>query len=226
MTRSSKSHTHNAWRSLGYFFIITAGVGLAANAASEEGLAGSSISTTTSSSTDRDLRTRLEGIFREIDGLQRVEVSVSKGVVVLSGEALNDTAVERALQISKRVQGVVSVTDSVSRSFELDSSIQELFNGFENQLLELYRGLPLYALAIVVFCALAWTGKVAANWSSLWNRLSPTPFLAALMAQSVRALTIVIALVVVLDLLGASTLLGTLLGGAGVLSLAIGFAIR
>src|SRR3546814_11078598 len=55
---------------------------------------------------------------------------------------------------------------------------------------------------------------------------SDLTFLAELLATLVRFVFVVLGIVAGLEVLGATALLGALLGGAGVIGIAIGFAIR
>ena len=67
-------------------------------------------------------------------------------------------------------------------------------------------------------------GLAARSWP--WNRIAPNAFIANLIRQIVRILFIVIGAVLALDILGATALLSTLLGAAGIIGLAVGFAVR
>lgn len=60
----------------------------------------------------------------------------------------------------------------------------------------------------------------------MWERLTPNPFVAELLAQTVKVIFIVFGLILALSLIGAETILGTLLGGAGVIGIAVGFAVK
>lgn len=175
---------------------------------------------------DQELRTRLQGIFEEMEALQGIAVTAREGVIKLTGEAVNDSAVDSALSIAERLSGVVAVEENVRRSLDVASSLEPVLDDLQRKALQWYRGLPLYLFALLLFGLLVWLGLSLANWKSLWNRVAPTPFLAELIAQLVRVLSIGIALVLTLQLVGAAALVGTVLGGAGILSLAIGFAIR
>ena len=48
------------------------------------------IETTPTPQKDNDIRQRIQGIFSEIEGLQAVNVSVTQGVVTLTGETPNE----------------------------------------------------------------------------------------------------------------------------------------
>ena len=60
----------------------------------------------------------------------------------------------------------------------------------------------------------------------MWKRVAPNNFLAELIASAIRFVFVVGGLVVALDMIGATALLGAVLGGAGVVGIALGFAMR
>jgi small-conductance mechanosensitive channel len=70
---------------------------------------------------------------------------------------------------------------------------------------------------------LAWR---AGSICRFWRRLTPNPFVGDLWAQLVRVTGVVLGIVLALNLIGATTLMATVLGGAGVIGIALGFAVR
>lgn len=60
----------------------------------------------------------------------------------------------------------------------------------------------------------------------MWQHLTPNPFVAELLSQTVKVIFIIVGLILALSLIGAETILGTLLGGAGVIGIAVGFAVK
>jgi small conductance mechanosensitive channel len=69
-------------------------------------------------------------------------------------------------------------------------------------------------------------GHFIASLMGFWERITPNIFLAELIAGSVRVIFIGVGIFIGLDILNATTLLGAVLGGAGVIGLAVGFALR
>jgi small conductance mechanosensitive channel len=59
-----------------------------------------------------------------------------------------------------------------------------------------------------------------------WDRIAPNAFIADIYRQIVRLGFIMLGVVLALDLLNLTALLGTILGAAGIIGLAIGFAVR
>ncbi|GGD63098.1 mechanosensitive ion channel [Erythrobacter arachoides] len=173
---------------------------------------------------DQRIAARLGDIFANVPSLVNVRVSVSQGVVTLSGAAPDASAVARAEAIASGVDGVVTVENGVERdvSVDLDGSI----GGLGDKVRGVVRTLPLAGLALLVALAIVASGYLLASLTGLWRRLAPNSFLAELIASAIRFVFIVLALVVALDMIGAGTLMGAVLGGAGVIGIALGFAMR
>tara|TARA_R110002073_G_scaffold105839_8_gene239249 strand:+ start:3078 stop:4457 length:1380 start_codon:yes stop_codon:yes gene_type:complete len=175
---------------------------------------------------DADIAERIRGIFSEIPSLAAITVEVRQGVVTLSGEVANDAAAERAVRLASRLTGVVTVEESIARVLTVENNVGQIFNDLETRTDQLIRGWPVYLLALGVFLFVAIGGWLLSGWAALWSRLTPNPFIAELLSQIVRVLAIFLAVIMALSILGATALLSTFAGGAGLLGLAIGFAVR
>lgn len=175
---------------------------------------------------DSRIQTRIKTIFTKIEGLQWVEVSVNAGVVQLSGDVSNEALARDAMDIAIRTAGVVTVADKINRTLDVENNVRPLIKGFTESIHAFTRALPLITLALVILIAFIFLATVIARWSSLWNRITPNPFMSQLLAQAMRIGVIAIGVVLALNLLGASKFITTIIGGAGVLGIAIGFAVR
>ena len=174
---------------------------------------------------DRRMADRIEGIFAELPAFQAVNVAVSQGVVTLSGTVPKQEDVARAEAIASRVTGVVTVENGLERDVSVSaqaSGIASLADKWDG----LIALLPLIGLALLVWAGISLIGYLIAGLGSLWHRIAPNSFLAELIASALRFVFVVGGLVVALDIVGASALLGAVLGGAGVIGLALGFALR
>ena len=175
---------------------------------------------------DELITQRLRAIYDEIEGLEDVSVKAQSGVVTLSGEVANSQAAEDAIALAERVDGVILVRDSIERLRDIESNISPAVEGLSDNVDAAIAGLPLLGVAFGVFFFIALIGHLLARWSALWRTILPNVFLAELVSQAVRVIAFIAGLVVALNLLGANTLMGTILGGAGVIGIAIGFAVR
>ncbi len=180
----------------------------------------------TSAADDSEIEERIAAIFAQIDSLNSVTVSVQDGVVTLGGTAANVSASDRAEQIALRLQGVVTVENQIDRTLTIEEGVSPLIGSFQGRMRSFYRSLPLYGLALGVFLAIALLANMLAGWKGLWRRLMPNPFLGELISGAVRLVGILIGLVVAMNMLSAMAMMGTILGGAGVIGLALGFAVR
>ncbi len=182
------------------------------------------IETPTPQAVDADIQTRIAGIFGEIDSLHAVTVEVRQGVVTLRGEVSGTTAATRAEAIALRVQGVVTVENEISRTLAVQDSVTPFLDS--KRVRNFYRALPIYGVALGVFLAIALLGHLLASWKWIWRRTLRNMFLAELMSGAFRIVALLVALVVAANILGATALMGTILGGAGVIGIAIGFSVR
>lgn len=184
------------------------------------------IETTPTPLKDNDIRQRINGIFSEIEGLQALNVSVSQGVVTLSGETANEKKAQQAINLTNRITDVVTVDDKIERTLDVQDNVSTVYQGLKMQIRNLIKALPLLLVGIVVFGVVAWFGSWLSNRKKLWQRLTPNPFISELLSQTVKVIFIIFGLILALSLIGAETILGTLLGGAGVIGIAVGFAVK
>ena len=175
---------------------------------------------------DKKIRARIENIFAEIDVLNDIKVSVTEGVVTLTGNVANEAAAEKAQRLAIRLVGVVTVEDEINRTLAVGDNVQPLIDRFGATISDLVKAMPLIGLAILVLVLSGVFGAFLARRKTLWKRIAPNPFLAELLSQAVRLGVLLLGVILALEILGAGALIATILGGAGVLGLAIGFAVR
>ncbi|WP_058369749.1 mechanosensitive ion channel domain-containing protein [Psychrobacter sp. ENNN9_III] len=175
---------------------------------------------------DNDIRQRISGIFSEIDGLQAVNVTVTQGVVTLSGETPNEKKAQQAINLTNRLTDVVTVEDNINRTLDVQDNVSTVYQGLKTQGTNLIKAMPLLLVGIVLFGLVAWFGSWLSKRQGIWQRLTPNPFVAELLSQTIKVIFIIFGLILALSLIGAETILGTLLGGAGVIGIAVGFAVK
>ncbi len=175
---------------------------------------------------DAKIDRRLRAIFSEIDALQELSVSVNGGVVALQGEVDSAATEDKALQFARQVEGVVEVQNKMTVNRDLQPRLRATWTKIVSLGQELLAALPLFVLALAVLLIFWLTGRWVAARQGLFRRISPNYFIAALLSQLVQLLFVVLGLVLALVLLDATALLGTILGAAGIIGLAVGFAVR
>ena len=173
---------------------------------------------------DAAIADRLRAILRGL-GHDEIAVTANAGVVTLSGEVADPTATAELIDIAGRVEGVVTVRSELAETEAIAERLDPAIARFEDRLARVAARLPLLLLAAAVFAVIVGLGYLAAR-ARLWDRLAPNSFIAGIYQQAIRVVFGLAGLVVALDLLGATALLGTILGAAGIIGLAIGFAVR
>jgi small-conductance mechanosensitive channel len=175
---------------------------------------------------DARMTRRIQQLFSEIDALSNVAVSVEAGVATLTGQTASTEAARRAETLAARVEGVATVENRIQRDVSLGGRVDPALGQAADQLRAGVRALPLLGLAVLVFLAIAGLGWLITGRKALWRRVTPNLFVAELVAASARAVSVVLGVVAALSLLDATALLGALLGLAGVVGLALGFAVK
>jgi small-conductance mechanosensitive channel len=184
------------------------------------------ISTDNTTKDDTRISRRLRSIFSEIDAMQGISVNVTGGVVALQGEVDSAATEDRALRFARQVEGVVDVQNKMTINRDLQPRLQATWRKILALGQQLLAGLPLFVLALTVLLLFWLVGRWVAARHNLFRRISPNYFIASLLGQVTQLLLLILGLVLALILLDATALLGTILGAAGIIGLAVGFAVR
>lgn len=179
-----------------------------------------------SSTQDAGIATRIRAILTELEGYQDVTVSVSSGIVTLRGNTLDADSGLRLNELVSRVEGVVAIENEVSATTDVVQRLNPAVERFMARLRQLIAMLPLVLVAVSLFALIVVLGFMLARRKQPWDRLAPNAFIADIYRQILRLLFVVGGLVAALDILNATALLSGILGAAGIVGLAIGFAVR
>ena len=175
---------------------------------------------------DAAIAVRIRNILAELEGYEDVTVTVSSGIVTLRGTTLETTEATRLNELVGRVDGVVAIENEVTETTDVARRLDPAFERFKKRLLQMVNYTPLLAVALLAFVIVVALGWLLAGMRRPWDRLAPNAFIADLYRQLIRLIFVVGGLVIALDILGATALLSTILGAAGIIGLAIGFAVR
>jgi small conductance mechanosensitive channel len=176
--------------------------------------------------TDGEIRTRILGLIREIDQFRNVTVEVSEGVVTLRGRVLDSTARAELVSIVNRITGVVAVENEAEVSTNIEERLAPAWQRLIDRARTVVTNAPIYLIALTTFALIAWAGWVITPRLPVWGWLAPNSFIADVYRTIARIAVLLIGLVAALDILNATALLGAVLGAAGVVGLAVGFAVR
>lgn len=179
-----------------------------------------------SAAQDAAIANRLRTILGELDGYDDVTVTVSAGIVTLRGTTLDRSTAERLNELVARIDGVVAIENDVRESTDVYERLNPAVDRFKERALQVLALLPLLLIALAAFIAIVMLGIFIARLKHPWDRIAPNRFIADIYRQILRLLFVLAGLVVALDILNATALLSGILGAAGIVGLAIGFAVK
>ncbi len=175
---------------------------------------------------DAALAKRVRSALSQIPAFKHVFVSANGGVVSLRGTVLELEDVGRAAELVAKIDGVVTVNNLLKVETSIEERVTPALERFQKRVQQVIAVLPLFGIGLVIFGAVSAIGVLLGRLKNPWDAISPNGFIANLLRHFVRLAFMLLGLVLALDVMGATALLGTILGAAGILGLAIGFAVR
>ncbi|WP_109468842.1 mechanosensitive ion channel domain-containing protein [Albibacillus kandeliae] len=185
-----------------------------------------SIAVEDSAAQDAAIATRLRAILAGLEGYDHVTVTVASGIVTLRGTTLDSASATRLNDIASRVEGVVAIRNELAETTDVVERLNPALQRFRGRVLQFVAFLPLLSIALAAFALICALGFWIASWRNPWERIAPNAFIAEIYRQVLRIGFVLGGVVAALDILGATALLSTILGAAGIVGLAIGFAVR
>ncbi|WP_038650767.1 mechanosensitive ion channel domain-containing protein [Roseicyclus elongatus] len=187
---------------------------------------GGAISVDSDIGQDTAMAERIRDILRQLDGYRDVSVSVADGIVTLRGTVLEAAQVDALNGLVGRVEGVVAIENEVVESTDVVERLSPAIERIEGRIAQFVAFLPLIIVAATAGLFVMYLGFFLARRRWPWDRIAPNAFIADIYRQIIRLVFVIGGIVLTLDLLNLTALLGTILGAAGIVGLAIGFAVR
>ena len=177
-------------------------------------------------SEEAKLAERLRTILAAVPEFRGMTANVDAGIVVLAGTARSRDAATRAVETAELLDGVLFVVDDVEVERSLAVRLGDSWTEVVERLRDLLVALPQLAVGLAIV-ALAWLlARVLRDVHFLYRVASERILLQNLLRQSVFVGTLVAGLVAALRFVDAGGVIGTILGAAGVVGIALGFAFR
>ncbi|WP_239520584.1 mechanosensitive ion channel family protein [Pseudooceanicola aestuarii] len=187
---------------------------------------GGTITVADDATRDAAIASRIRAILAELDGYGDVTVAVSSGIVTLRGTTLDAATAAALTDLAARVEGVVAIRNEVAETTDVARRLDPAVGRMMDRLAQVIAYLPLFAIALLVAAAIVTVGVLLARMRQPWDRIAPNAFIADIYRQILRLVFVIAGVVIGLDILNATALLSTILGAAGIIGLAIGFAVR
>lgn len=175
---------------------------------------------------DEDKQRKLAARYARIPALSQVRPEVTAGVVTLRGAVTDEARRQIAEQLARALEGVIAVDNRLQMETALDRRLAPVLEEGMEQGRRLIESLPLIGLALLIVYLFHTFGRWLAHRRWLFRRAGKNPFLADLMRQVLSLAITIVGALIALDLLGATALVGAVLGAAGIVGLAVGFAFK
>jgi small-conductance mechanosensitive channel len=188
--------------------------------------AASVLSAQVDGAADEALAQGLRRRYGQIADFQNLEVSVDAGVVTLSGQVLEESSRQEAIALARRVEGVARVQDEIKVVVDPRQRLRPALDQAIERLRVLVSYLPLLAVSLALVFAFFLLSKLVGRLQGVFARISPNRFVQDLLRQAARVAVLVVGVLIALEILDATALVGAVLGTAGVIGLALGFAFR
>ncbi len=176
--------------------------------------------------TDEALAEGLRRRYAEIEGFEDLQVTATAGVVSLGGQVLSDSDRQEAAALARRIEGVARVRDDIEVVTDPRQRLIPAVDSALDRLRSVASYLPLLAVGFgVVFLFLLlskWVGRLEA----IFARVSSNRFARDLLRQATQFVVFLTGILIALEILDATALVSAVLGTAGVVGLAVGFAFR
>ncbi|GHB96376.1 mechanosensitive ion channel family protein [Thermomonas carbonis] len=117
--------------------------------------------------------------------------------------------------------------DKLPTASSLGERFMQALEQVQDKLLHLVASIPLLLIALLIVLFASWLGGFASRHMRMVKRLSSSnPYMEGLLRSTVRTLIVLAGVVIALDLLNATSLVGAVLGSAGVIGLVLGFGFK
>ncbi|NOT86672.1 MAG: mechanosensitive ion channel family protein [Lysobacter sp.] len=108
----------------------------------------------------------------------------------------------------------------------LGECVDRIVDNANDALVRLLERVPQLILALLVLLFASWISRFIANRLHLIKVRSQNPYMSGLLRTIVRTAIMLVAVLIALDLIGLTSVVGAVLGSAGVVGLVLGFAFR
>lgn len=176
---------------------------------------------------DDEIGSRLQKVLDATGWFVDAKVRVEEGVVFLSGETRSDELKKWAGDLAHSTQDVVAVANRISVSEPSIVDFGPAWVSFNGLLRDIIRSLPFFVFAILILALSMGSAIFATRRArSFFERRILANLLRDVVARGIGLVTFLIGLYIVLRVSGLTQLALTVVGGTGLIGLAVGIAFR
>jgi len=176
---------------------------------------------------DDQIRERLERILVATGWFHEPSIRVEEGVVFLRGRAESEELRRWAGDLARNTQGVAAVANQMSVRELSIWDFSNAYSGISSLWRDIVHALPLLLLALIILAFAAMAAWLTSRGVRvvLVRRIS-SGLLRSLLARGAGVVVLVVGLYIVLRISGLTQLALTIIGGTGLIGLAVGIAFR
>jgi small-conductance mechanosensitive channel len=176
---------------------------------------------------DEEIRQRLQSVLDATEWFTAPDVRVEQGVVFLKGRVASDDLKKWAGDLARNTQDVVAVANRMEVAEPSIWDFDSAWQGLRGLWRDILRSLPLLLIGLLILGLSVGAGLLAARKSrSLLRHRIQARLLRNVIAGGIGVLVILIGTYIVLRVSGLTQLALTVVGGTGLVGLAVGIAFR
>lgn len=164
--------------------------------------------------------------LERVEGLEDPGVAIQDGVVTITGIADDPDVIERAAEAVRAVPGVGEVRNEITLTDDYGDRVRGAATRVSQRYARLLSIAPLIPVAVAVVLLALGVAWLVGRWAWPFGLLTANPFLRSIAQRLAQTVVVIIGVLLALELLDATALVGGVLGAAGVAGIAIGFAFR
>ena len=171
---------------------------------------------------DDELTEAVRSRLGSLDGFDAVSVEVAAGVVRLSGTVSSVHAWRQAEEQAVTIGGVAEVVNDL----EIETNVMEQVGALQQTASRAAKFAPVIGFALLVlllFVGLSW---LVGRWDSMFSRVTSNRFVQDMLQSAVRIALVLTGVALALHIVDATAIAGALVGTAGIVGIAIGFAFK
>lgn len=175
---------------------------------------------------DEAIEGQLRSILGTVNALSGVNSRVNVGIIHLTGQTADEPALERIIELARKLDGVLFVDNQVKIETTISGQLTDTWSKLKQKGTGILGKLAVLGIGLLVFF-LAILLSRAVRHSRLVGRVFSSHALLQTVALRVLSTVVIVAgAVLALDLMDATGVVGALLGTAGIVGLAVGFAFK
>ncbi|RMH25707.1 MAG: mechanosensitive ion channel family protein, partial [Planctomycetota bacterium] len=173
-----------------------------------------------------DPETQAAAALARIEGLDNESAEMDAGALVLTGVADDPAIIDEAEQAVRDATGIQDIQNDIALTSDYADRVRGAATRVSARYDRLLDALPLIPVAIAIVLLALLAAWIIARWNWPFRLFSRNPFLQTIAQRFVQSMVVLFGVLLALEILDATALVGGVLGAAGVAGIAIGFAFR